>query len=71
MPRLYIGRLNQRVTERDLKRFFDGYGKIREIFMKNGYAFLVSISFDYSVFDNQTILQQSQNSSLNNFVLWS
>lgn len=49
MPRLYIGRLNQRVGERELKRFFDGYGKIREIFMKNGYAFLVSI-FDFSSF---------------------
>ena len=49
MPRLYVGRLNNRVTERDLKRFFDGYGKIREIFMKNGYAFLVSLAFFGSV----------------------
>ena len=42
MPRLYIGRINHRVTERDLKRFFDGYGRQRDMMMKNGYAFIVS-----------------------------
>lgn len=40
MPRVYVGRLNQRVTERDLERFFDGYGKIRDVMMKAGYAFM-------------------------------
>ncbi|XP_002154006.1 serine/arginine-rich splicing factor 6 isoform X1 [Hydra vulgaris] len=40
MPRLYVGRLNNRVIERDLKKFFDNYGKIRDIMMKNGYAFV-------------------------------
>jgi len=42
MTRLYVGRLNSRVGERDLERFFKGYGKIKDIMMKNGYAFLVS-----------------------------
>lgn len=40
MPRLYVGRLNQRVNERDLERFFDGYGKICDVMMKAGYAFV-------------------------------
>merc|ERR1712193_171285 len=40
MPRLYVGRLNQRVGERDLRHLFDGYGKVEEILMKAGYAFV-------------------------------
>jgi len=40
MPRIYVGRLSQRCTERDLERFFDGYGKIRDVMMKAGYAFI-------------------------------
>ena len=41
MTRLYAGRLNSRVSERELERFFKGYGRIRDVMMKNGYAFLV------------------------------
>jgi len=32
--------LNERANERDLERLFGEYGKIREVMMKNGYAFL-------------------------------
>lgn len=38
--RLYIGRLSYDVRERDLERFFKGYGKIREILIKNGFGFV-------------------------------
>jgi len=41
MPiRLYIGRLSNRVRERDIEDFFRGYGRVREIIMKNGYGFV-------------------------------
>jgi len=40
MPRLYVGRLNSRVGERDLRNLFEGYGRIEEILMKSGYAFV-------------------------------
>ena len=38
--RVYIGRLSYRAEERDIERFFRGYGKISEILIKNGYAFV-------------------------------
>jgi hypothetical protein len=30
------------VRERDVERFFRGFGRIREILLKNGYGFIVS-----------------------------
>ena len=41
--RVYIGGLPYRVKERDIERFFRGYGKLREILIKNGYGFVVSL----------------------------
>lgn len=41
--RVYIGGLPYRVKERDIERFFRGYGKLREVLIKNGYGFVVSI----------------------------
>ncbi|KAG8199284.1 hypothetical protein JTE90_011753 [Oedothorax gibbosus] len=38
--RIYIGRLNYEVRERDLEKFFKGYGRIREILIKNGFGFV-------------------------------
>jgi len=40
--RLYIGRLSDTARDRDVERFFKGYGRIREIVLKNGYGFVVS-----------------------------
>jgi len=40
MVRVYVGKMSHRSSERDLKRFFDSYGKINEILMKNGFAFV-------------------------------
>lgn len=42
MSRLYVGRLSDSARERDVERFFKGYGRIREIVLKNGYGFVVS-----------------------------
>ncbi len=35
---VYVGRLPPRTTERDLDYFFRGYGRIEEIYLKNGFA---------------------------------
>ncbi|GMS81373.1 hypothetical protein PENTCL1PPCAC_3548 [Pristionchus entomophagus] len=43
--RVYIGRLSSRATERDVEHFFRGYGKLRDIVLKNGFGF---IEFDSS-----------------------
>lgn len=40
--RIYVGHLDQRTRESDLEKFFKGYGRIREITMKSGFAFVVS-----------------------------
>ncbi|PWA14851.1 hypothetical protein CCH79_00020314 [Gambusia affinis] len=36
MSRVYIGRLSYRAREKDVERFFKGYGKILEVDLKNG-----------------------------------
>ncbi|XP_066479563.1 serine/arginine-rich splicing factor 6 [Tiliqua scincoides] len=40
MPRVYIGRLSYHVREKDLQRFFSGYGRLLEVDLKNGYGFV-------------------------------
>ncbi|KAJ1123966.1 hypothetical protein NDU88_002433 [Pleurodeles waltl] len=40
MPRVYIGRLSYQVREKDIQRFFGGYGRLLEVDMKNGYGFV-------------------------------
>lgn len=48
--RVYIGGLPYRVKERDIERFFRGYGKLREVLIKNGYGFVVRLKkAQYSV----------------------
>ena len=42
MARLYVGKLPNSARERDLEKFFKGYGKIREVVLKAGYGFVVS-----------------------------
>lgn len=39
--RVYLGRLPYGTRERDVDKFFRGYGKLREINLKNGYGFVV------------------------------
>jgi len=38
--RVYVGRLPYDVRERDIEKFFKGYGRVREILMKDGFAFV-------------------------------
>ena len=40
--RIYVGRLSSRASERDIEHFFRGYGRIRDIVLKNGFGFVVS-----------------------------
>ncbi|KAI7691676.1 Serine-arginine protein 55 [Sarcoptes scabiei] len=37
--RVYVGRISYDVRERDIEKFFKGYGRIREILLKDGFAF--------------------------------
>jgi len=39
--RVYIGRLPDVARDADVVKFFKGYGRIREILLKNGYGFVV------------------------------
>lgn len=54
--RVYIGGLPYGVREKDLERFFKGYGRIRDILIKNGYGFVVSLQHlikrDYGMLDS-------------------
>ncbi|CAK8688863.1 serine/arginine-rich splicing factor 4-like [Clavelina lepadiformis] len=43
--RVFIGRLSNRASERDVERFFEGFGKILEVNLKTGYGF---VEFDDS-----------------------
>ena len=45
MRRVYVGRLSHEVRERDVHRFFRSEGKIREVLMKDGFAF---VEFDHT-----------------------
>jgi len=36
MSRVYVGKLSYRAREKDVERFFKGYGKILEVDLKNG-----------------------------------
>ncbi|XP_053405312.1 probable splicing factor, arginine/serine-rich 1 [Mercenaria mercenaria] len=38
--RVYVGRLASDTREKDIERFFKGYGRLREVLMKNGYSFV-------------------------------
>uniref|UniRef100_A0A6G1S5I8 Serine/arginine-rich splicing factor 4 n=1 Tax=Aceria tosichella TaxID=561515 RepID=A0A6G1S5I8_9ACAR len=40
MRRVYIGKFSHHVRERDIERFFRQEGKIREVLMKEGFAFV-------------------------------
>lgn len=41
--RVFIGRLNPAAREKDVERFFKGYGRIRDIDLKRGFGFVVSV----------------------------
>lgn len=39
--RVYIGRLSYQAREKDVERFFRGFGRIKDINLKNGFGFVV------------------------------
>lgn len=41
--RIYLGRLARDVRERDIEKFVRGYGRVREVSIKVGYGFVVSL----------------------------
>jgi len=43
--RVYIGNIPGNARERDVEKFFKGYGRLREVVVKNGYGF---VEFDDS-----------------------
>jgi arginine/serine-rich splicing factor 4/5/6 len=40
MTRVYVGHIPYEAQERDVERFFKGYGRIRDILLKRGYCFV-------------------------------
>ena len=42
MSRIYVGRLSYNAREKDVERFFRGFGRIKDINLKNGFGFVVS-----------------------------
>ena len=42
-PQLFVTRLPRDVNEDDLRKTFRKYGKIKEVSLKKGYGFVVSI----------------------------
>jgi splicing factor, arginine/serine-rich 4/5/6 len=50
MSRVYVGNLSSRATERDIEGFFRGFGRIRDVMLKNGFGFVV-FYFNYIYFN--------------------
>ena len=40
--RVFVGRIPPQARERDVERFFRGFGRIKEVNLKNGFGFVVS-----------------------------
>ncbi|KAF7639459.1 hypothetical protein Mgra_00001136 [Meloidogyne graminicola] len=56
MTRVYIGNLPSRATERDVEHFFKGFGKIRDVMLKNGFGF---VEFDDSRDADDAVYEQN------------
>lgn len=54
--RIYVGRLSYQVRERDIEKFFKGYGRIVDVLLKNGYGFVVSESLHPSFLFSDSVL---------------
>ena len=46
MSRVYIGRLPHNAREKDIELFFRGFGRLRDINLKNGFGFVVRTNID-------------------------
>ncbi len=47
MSRIYIGRLTYNAREKDVERFFRGFGRIKDINLKNGFGFVVGSTLEF------------------------
>ena len=56
-PRVFLGRLPRDIKEKDVERFFRGFGRIREINLKNGFGFVVSYMYSYRLSGNVFVLR--------------
>lgn len=56
--RVFVGGLSHRVRERDLERFFQKIGRVKDIAMKNGYAFVVSVQFYFNLFSAWGVVRE-------------
>jgi len=45
IARVYVGRLSNFARDRDVERFFKGFGRIKDIMIKNGYCFVVGLRY--------------------------
>lgn len=54
--RIFIGRLNPSAREKDVERFFKGYGRIRDIDLKRGFGFVVSLENVIDIFFNNIVI---------------
>lgn len=41
---IYVGKLPRRMRQEELEKEFDRFGKISDILMKTGYAFIVKLN---------------------------
>ena len=46
--RVYLGGLSHRAREKDVERFFRKFGRIRDISLKNGFAFVDFDDYRYA-----------------------
>ena len=56
VARVYVGRLSNYARDRDVEKFFKGFGRIRDIMVKNGYCFVVGIQLCYLFLPRDTML---------------
>lgn len=64
MNRLYLGRIPYNAREKDVERFFRGFGRIKDINLKNGFGFVVSFElFSRTCFSLDSKLKHQ-------FLLW-
>lgn len=53
--RVFVGGLTYRVRERDIEKFFRKYGRIKEVAMKNGFAFVVRKCDDFITITTENV----------------
>ena len=56
--RVYVGRVPMDARDKDIEKFFKGYGRLREILMKNGYTFVVSLAEKLSCLQTLSVMEK-------------